>query len=134
MQKIIKIDTVSIYNKIRSVKTNHPLISVIDASKADKIPQGNYHFGVYAIFLKELKCGELKYGRGSYDYQEGTLVFLAPGQIIGVPENNPKPKGWILLFHPDLVHGTSLGREINNYHFFTYEVNEALHISEDERD
>lgn len=133
MQEIIKIDSVSIYNKLRGAKTNHPLISVIDASKVDKTPPGTYHFGVYSIFLKELKCGELKYGRGNYDYQEGTLVFLGPGQVIGVPENSPKPKGWVLLFHPDLVTGTSLSKEINNHHFFTYEVNEALHISEDER-
>ncbi|WP_439516811.1 helix-turn-helix domain-containing protein [Sediminibacterium sp.] len=133
MADILKIDSVSKYNKLRGVKTSHPLISVIESSKVKKLPQGTYNFGVYSILLKELKCGELKYGRGNYDYQDGTLVFLAPGQIIGVPENTPKPKGWALLFHPDLIKGTSLGKDINRYDFFSYEVNEALHISEDER-
>lgn len=133
MADIYKIDSVSGYNKLRGVKTHHPLISVIDVSKVEKLPPGSYNFGVYSIFLKELNCGELRYGRGNYDYQEGTLVFLAPGQVIGVPENAPKPKGWALLFHPNLIKGTSLGKEIDNYHFFSYEVNEALHISEDEK-
>lgn len=133
MPDIYKLDSVSIYNKLRGAKTYHPLISVIDASKVERVPSGTYKFGVYSIFLKELNCGELKYGRGNYDYQDGTLVFLGPGQIIGVPENTAKPKGWVLLFHPDLIKGTSLGKEIDNYHFFSYEVNEALHISEDEK-
>lgn len=133
MSNIYKLDSVSIYNKLRGAKTHHPLISVIDASNVERVPPGIYKFGVYTIFLKELNCGELKYGRGNYDYQDGTLVFLGPGQIIGVPENTSKPKGWALLFHPDLIKGTSLGKEIDNYHFFSYEVNEALHISEDEK-
>lgn len=133
MPDIYKLDSVSIYNKLRGAKTYHPLISVIDASNVERVPPGLYKFGVYTIFLKELNCGELKYGRGNYDYQDGTLVFLGPGQIIGVPENTSQPKGWVLLFHPDLIKGTSLGKEIDNYHFFSYEVNEALHISEDEK-
>lgn len=127
------IDSVAAYNKLRGVKTFHPLISIIDAATAEAVPPGSHHFGVYAIFLKELHCGELRYGRGTYDYQEGTLVFLAPGQIVGVGENTQRPKGWALLFHPDLIKGTTLGKEIDNYHFFRYEVNEALHVSEDER-
>ena len=90
---------------------------------------------MYAIYLKELDCGELKYGRNHYDYQEGTLVFIAPGQVMGV---QPKvktfePKGWALLFHPDLIKGTSLGKHIQHYSFFSYDVNEALHLSEKER-
>lgn len=133
MQEIIKIESVSIYNKLRSAKTYHPLITVIDVSEAKPMSAGHYMFGLYTIFLKELNCGELKYGRGHYDYQEGTLVFLAPGQVVGVPDNAPKPKGWALLFHPDLIKGSVLGNMIDQYHFFSYEVNEALHVSEDER-
>lgn len=83
----------------------------------------------------ELECGELKYGRNNYDYQEGTLVFIAPGQVLGV---QPKvktfePKGWGLLFHPDLLRGTALGKHIQDYSFFSYDVNEALHVSDKER-
>jgi AraC-like DNA-binding protein len=77
----------------------------------------------------------LKYGCNYYDYQEGTLVFTAPGQIVGIgskPEA-AMPKGWGLLFHPDLIRGTSLGQNIKKYTFFSYEANEALHLSEKER-
>jgi AraC-like DNA-binding protein len=111
------------------------LIAVIDASQADPMPPGTYNVGLYSVFLKELKCGELKYGRSHYDYQEGTLVFIGPGQVIGVPERAPgeKPKGWALIFHPDLIKGTTLGKGIHKYGFFSYEVNEALHLSEREK-
>jgi len=135
MQPIVKLDTVAAYNKIRSVETLHPLVTVLDLSKANPLPAQTFNFGLYAIYLKELKCGELKYGRGHYDYQEGTLVFIAPGQVVEV---QPKvetfePKGWCLLFHPDLIKGTSLGKHMQDYSFFSYDVNEALHISDKER-
>ncbi len=77
----------------------------------------------------------MRYGRNTYDYQDGTLVFLAPGQVIGIDKNivNAPMKGFSLLFHPDLILGTPLGRSIKDYAFFSYEVHEALHISERER-
>ena len=92
-------------------------------------------YGFYCIFLKDVKCGDLRYGRNYYDYQEGTLVFTAPGQVVGVEDNGEvfQPKGWALLFHPDLIRGTSLGRNIGRYTFFSYESYEALHLSEQER-
>lgn len=135
MEAIVKLDTIATYNNMRGVETLHPLVSIIDLSKANPLPAQTFNFGVYAIYLKELKCGELKYGRGHYDYQEGTLVFIAPGQVVEV---QPKvktfePKGWALLFHPDLIKGTSLGKHMQDYSFFSYDVNEALHISEKER-
>jgi AraC-like DNA-binding protein len=99
------------------------------------MPAQTFHFGLYAIYLKELDCGDLSYGRSKYDYQEGTLVFIAPGQVLGI---QPKvktfqPKGWALLFDPELIKGTSLGRKIKEYTFFSYDVNEALHLSDHER-
>jgi len=135
MEKIVKLESVYQYNALRGVETRHPLITVLDLSKARPMPAQTFNFGLYAIYLKELDCGELKYGRNHYDYQEGTLVFIAPGQVLGV---QPKvelyePKGWALLFHPDLIKGTSLGKHIADYSFFSYEVNEALHLSERER-
>jgi len=77
----------------------------------------------------------LKYGRNLYDYQEGTLVFTAPGQIIGVQPDVTtfQPKGWAMLFHPELIKGTHLGKHIQDYSFFSYDVNEALHLSDKER-
>ncbi|WP_447951690.1 helix-turn-helix domain-containing protein [Chryseobacterium koreense] len=135
MDEIIKLDNVTAYNKMRGVETMHPLISVLDLSKAKPMPAQTFHFGLYAIYLKELKCGELKYGRNNYDFQEGTLVFVAPGQVMGIQPNVTtfEPKGWALLFHPDLIKGTALGKHIQDYSFFSYDVNEALHLSEKER-
>jgi AraC family transcriptional activator of pobA len=135
MEQIIKLDTVTQYNAMRKVQTLHPLVTIIDLSTAEPMAAATFNFGLYAIYLKELNCGELKYGRNNYDYQEGTLVFIAPGQVLGV---EPKvktfaAKGWALLFHPDLIKGTPLGRHIHDYSFFSYDVNEALHLSEKER-
>jgi len=134
MDEILKLGNISQYNTLRGVETFHPLVSVIDMSKAKATQSARINFGFYCIFLKEIKCGDLKYGCNHYDYQEGTLVFVSPGQILGI--NNTEliqPKGWALLFHPDLIRGTSLGHNIKNYTFFSYEANEALHLSEKER-
>jgi AraC family transcriptional regulator, transcriptional activator of pobA len=134
MNEILRLEKVSQYNMLKGVETLHPLVSVIDNSSVKPLPNGKLYFGFYAIFLKEVKCGELKYGRNNYDYEEGTLVFIGPGQVLGVNNDaNYKPKGWTLLFHPDLFRGTSLGHNIKNYRFFSYDLNEALHLSEKER-
>ncbi len=123
------------YNELLGVETLHPLVSVIDLSQARKIRHMRHTFGFYALFLKDVKCGNLIYGRQYYDYQEGTIVSIAPGQVAGVEDNGEvfQPKGWALVFHPELLRGTSLGRNIRNYSFFSYEANEALHLSEQER-
>lgn len=136
MEKDIrKIDTVTQYNELLGVETLHPLVSVIDLSHAQRMRHEKHTFGFYAIYLKDVKCGDLIYGRQHYDYQEGTVVCLAPGQVIGVEDNGEifQPRGWALIFHPDLICGTSLGNHIKEYTYFSYEVNEALHISQRER-
>jgi AraC-like DNA-binding protein len=134
MEEILKLDNISQYNTMRGIETLHPLVSVVDMSKATPTQNARIHFGFYCVFLKEIKCGDLKYGCNYYDYQEGTLVFVAPGQIVGVKSKEIiQPKGWALLFHPDLIRGTSLGHNIKDYSFFSYEVYEALHLSEKER-
>jgi len=134
MDEISKLDNIAQYNALRGVETLHPLVSVVDMSKANPTQSLKINFGFYCVFLKEVKCGDLKYGCNYYDYQEGTLVFVAPGQIVGVNSNEIiQPKGWALLFHPDLIHGTSLGHNIKEYSFFSYESYEALHLSEKER-
>lgn len=135
MNEIIKLDNISQFNNLRGIETYHPLVSVFEFSKMKLIPEAMAHYGFYCVFLKEAICGDLKYGCNYYDYQEGTLVFIAPGQIVGIGNKpgSPKPKGWGLLFHPDIIRGTSVGRNIKQYTFFSYEANEALHISEKER-
>ena len=136
MEQVIRLEKVSEYNLLKKTETLHPLVSVIDNTNQIPLPNGKYHFGFYAIFLKEVMCGELSYGRNKYDYEEGTLVFIGPGQVIGVnhDEGDKPHKGLTLIFHPDLIHGTSLGQNINKYNFFSYELNEALHISQKERE
>ena len=93
------------------------------------------YFGFYTIFLKEVQCGDLRYGRHTYDYQQGTLVFIAPGQVVRVDNHGEtyQPKGRALIFHADLTYGTALGGRMPEYTFFGYQSNEALHLSERER-
>lgn len=135
-ENIKHIASVTEYNDLFGVETLHPLVSIIDLSKCQPMFHERHVFSFYAIFLKDVKCGNLIYGCQTYDYQEGTVVCLAPGQVIGMEDTGEKfqPKGWALLFHPDLIHGTSLGRHIKEYSFFSYEVREALHLSERERE
>ena len=135
MNKIEHFEHVFEYNDLLGVETLHPLVSVIDLSKSRRIRHMRHTFGFYTLFLKEVRCGNLIYGRQYYDYHEGTIVAIAPGQVAGVEDNGEEfqPKGWALVFHPDLIRGTSLGRNIRSYSFFSYEANEALHLSEQER-
>ncbi len=132
---ILNTECISEYNKLVGVETLHPLVSVIDLSKCKPMHHIRHTLGFYAVFLKDVKCGDIIYGRQKYDYQEGTVVCMAPGQVVGCEDNGEvfQPKGWALLFHPDLIHGTSLGKHIKEYTFFSYEANEALHLSERER-
>ena len=92
------------------------------------------NYGVYALFLKNVKCGDIRYGRQTYDYQEGTVTSFAPGQVVEVEmQQGVKPNAHGLLFHPDLIKGTSLGQDIKHYSFFSYTSAEALHLSEEEK-
>lgn len=135
MDKIKKLERVAQFNSERGQKTLHPSVSVLDQSKSKPIEEGRYISELYIIFLKEGKSGELRYGRHHYDYEDGTVLFIAPGQVFGHEGNGKilQPTGWALVFHPDLIRGTSLGRHIRDYSFFSYNVNEALHLSERER-
>lgn len=135
MKEVIKVGTIDQYNKLFGLETLHPLVTVVDLSKASIWPDHfRFNYGVYCIYLKDAKCGTIRYGRQNYDYQEGSIIAFAPGQIANVDmERGMKPSGLGVLFHPDLLRGTPLGREIDRYSFFSYDVNEALHVSERER-
>jgi AraC family transcriptional activator of pobA len=131
MDTVIKLENISQHNTIKGIETQHPLISVFDNANAKPFPNHcKIQFGLYAIFLKGGHCGELKYGRNTYDYDEGTMVFVAPGQVIEVNNDaDYQPTGSALLFHPDLIKGTHLAKKMSQYSFFSYESNEALHLS-----
>ena len=112
MERIFRFDTVNEYNVLNNHETMHPLVSVIDFSKAlprswDGQKRVKIHYGMYCIFLKDVKCGDIRYGRNYYDYQEGTLVFTSPGQVTifdgEMPQNLEKDNGWTLAFHSDLI-------------------------------
>lgn len=135
MEEIIRLDNVDTYNRLFGLETQHPLVSVIDLAKATKFPKHfTMNYGVYALYLKQVKCGDLRYGRQTYDYQEGTVTSFAPGQVVEVTmDENVRPLARGVIFHPDLIRGTSLGREIRHYSFFSYSSNEALHLSDDEK-
>lgn len=135
MNNITRFETINDYNVFNNTETLHPMVSVIDMSKAKPRQASNMYFGFYTVFLKEVKCGDLRYGKNTYDYQEGTLVFIAPGQVVSVEISGEtyQPKGYALVFHPDLIHGSTLGKHIQDYTFFSYQSSEALHLSEREK-
>lgn len=136
MDKILNLDSVDQYNSLYGLETLNPLVSVIDLNKATRqMDYVHWNYGVYALYLKLEKACDIKYGRRSYDYQEGTVVCFAPGQTTETTLTTDRVQLNVLgiLFHPDLLRGTTLGKTIKKYTFFSYEVSEALHLSEDER-
>lgn len=134
--EIIQLNSVDQYNQMFGLETLHPLVGVVDLAEATRYPlRFTINYGIYALFLKDIKCGDIRYGRQKYDYEEGTIVSFAPGQVAEteiVQGTKLKAKG--ILFHPDLIKGTSLGQEIKSYSFFSYSSNEALHLSEEEKE
>ena len=136
MEKII-LDSLKTYNELYGLKTSHPLIGVLDLKDATKIVNHiEMKFEVYALFLKNgIQC-TLKFGRKSYDYQEGTIVSFAPGQLVTLDEETDElgPDVTAIMFHPDLIYGTPLASKIKDFEFFSFSQAESLHLSEKERE
>ena len=133
MKEVI-FNTVQEFNDHYGLETLHPLVSVVCVDGGRKVEEATFHYGLYALFLKENKGCKLSYGRTEYDFDEMTITSFAPGQVIHV-EPNPEvttPKWTALVFHPDLLNRTQLGRNISRYEFFDYTSNEALHLSTSE--
>lgn len=135
-KEVINFNSIAEYNEVLGVETLHPLVSIIDLSKAKPMRHMRHTFSFYSVYLKDEKNCDLLYGRQYYDYCKGSVLCMAPGQVIGVEDNGEEfqPKGWALLFHPDLIVGTPLNRLMKEYTFFSYESREALHLSERERE
>lgn len=137
MSKILKVSKPSDYSSLMGQNDTHELISVINYSELSPVPYSLNSYEVYGLFLQgNDESIDLIYGTGKYDYSDGTLICVAPGQIGGKEDNGElvNLSGWALLFHPDLLQGTGLEKEIKNFSFFDYRINEALHMSEEERD
>lgn len=120
-------------------KPRHPLITVLRAGKEIhelEVENLRYVLGLYQIGLK-INCPYVivNYGRSRYDFQEGTMIFTAPNQVLEYrrSEETSDDSSWLLLFHPDLIRQSELGQKIDQYSFFDYAVNEALHLSHDEQ-
>lgn len=136
MKKVLKVNRPGDYISHVGGDIRHPLIGVIDFNKISPIPQSLNSYGVYGLFMHENIPNDLTYGCGTYDYRSGTLICVAPSQIGGCEDRGDliEIDGWALLFHPDFIKGTHLEKEIRDFSFFDYQVNEALHMSEEERD
>ena len=136
MSKILKIRNVGDYSQWVGHTDTHPLVSVIDYAEVSPVRHCLNNYSVYGIFFHDEANIDLAYGCGKYDYKEGTVICVAPGQIGGKEDNGELVKltGWALLFHPDLLQGTALEKHIREYSFFDYRVNEALHMTDEEHD
>ena len=130
MQEVF-INTVQDFNEYQGMETLHPLVSVVHVENTEHIKECVMHYGVYAIYLKENKGCKLSYGRTLYDFDEMTVTSFAPGQVVKVEPNPDVPfaKFTALVFHPDLLNRTALGRQLIRYELFGYSSTEALHLS-----
>jgi AraC-like DNA-binding protein len=116
----------------------HPLVAIIDFSKVDEYiePGTRINCDFYSIMFKNYCANNMKYGRQQYDFQEGSLICIAPKQVVELDSEIEKREdmmGWGLFFHPDLIRGTTLDTKMKDYSFFSYEASEALHLSEKEK-
>lgn len=133
---MIHYDTIKKYAEAFNNKALHPLIAYVDLNQSLPMLRSQFMLGFYAIVIKETRCGDIRYGNQYYDYNEGTMVFIGPNQIIKhEPEGEiHQPYGKALIFHSDLIKGTNLGKHIHEYTFFSYASYEALHLSNKERE
>lgn len=130
---ILKLDTIETYCRAFGFETRHPLVCVVDCDEPEKLKPCMMHGGFYAVYLKDLASCTITYGKTRYDHGDKSIIAFAPGQVCefaAIPGKDPKFRG--LCFHPDLIHGTPLGRAIARYSFFAYSSDEALHLSDSE--
>ena len=139
MNEFVHIATIAdLYGFLKTGISSHPLLTIIRKwPKSNKnIEQIKFTSDLFYIALKRDIRGSFKYGRNSYDYQEGTMIFIKPGQVatFSPSEAETETEGWTILFHPDLIRKYNIGKTISQFSYFNYEINEALHLSNKERD
>lgn len=137
MQTINKLDSIAeIHRMLGLAGPVHPLISLLDSTKdlvnLDRLPK-SYISGFYKISFATDLAGKFKYGQGYYDFEEGSLLFTAPNQLIGNSQAYKDNKGYSLIIHPDFLQGHALAKKIKNYGFFSYAISESLHLSDQEK-
>lgn len=137
-EKIHHIQSISqLHAAVGFEKPTHPLISIINVGEweiSDDWLGQRIKTDLYSIALKDASCA-MDYGRHTYDFNEGVLIFTAPNQVVGIQKEQQKGEisGWMIFFHPDLIRNTRLGKRIEDYGFFDYAVHEALHLSDAEQ-
>jgi AraC-like DNA-binding protein len=134
-----RVKTISEFHQFRELpKPEHPLISVVDVGAINHIPDErptSLMFDFYSIALKRNFSAKMRYGQQQYDFDEGIMFFMSPGQVFGIdidPHAELKQSGWMLLIHPDFLWNTPLAKKMRHYEFFDYAVNEALFLSDKE--
>lgn len=132
----LKLERIEQYNEWAHVKTLHPLVSVFRYPQNSPVRAVRQYFGFYAVFLKIGVNGDIFYGTRRYEYNDGTLIFTGPGQVVDLRHRAPEyqPSGRVLLFHPELLHGTPLARMMREFTFFSYDVSEGLNLNDRERE
>jgi AraC family transcriptional activator of pobA len=130
------VNSISELHRLMSLpKPEHPLVSVIDLKEtkaiADKTP-GNVVFNFYSIWLEKDVKGKIRYGQKYFDFEEGAMIFIFPGQVVSTGDHYRAESGWGLVIHPDFIRNYQLSKTIKSYGYFSYAVNEALHLSEKE--
>src|SRR6186713_880814 len=139
MNNIQRVKTITEFHRTRSLSApEHPLISVVDYAQVHMLPEyqhSSWMFDFYFISLKRNMCGKIKYGQQEYDFDEGAMFFISPGQVFSIerpPSDSPEKSGWMLLIHPDFLWNSSLAKSIKHCDFFSYSINEALFVSKKE--
>ncbi|WP_038030036.1 helix-turn-helix domain-containing protein [Thermonema rossianum] len=140
MKTIRRIHTVADFHRLMQLAPpEHPLVSVIKTadSHAHTI-EGKFQLNLYMISCKTACEAGIRYGRNAFDFESGSIIFTAPGQVFEITETPPAADasgydGWTLVFHPDLIRHHPLAQQISGYSFFSYEIYEALHVSEKEK-
>jgi len=139
MKEIRKLKSLIEFHRSRGLPPPlHPLISVVDYSGVQLSPENNninWVFDFYSITLKRNLAAKIKYGQQQYDFDEGLMFFIAPGQVFSIEvqhDAQENKSGWMLLVHPDFFWNTALTKNIKQYEFFDYSVSEALFLSDNE--
>jgi len=139
MKELRRLKSISEFHRVKGLQPpEHPLISVVNYAHLEFRPENNninWVLDFYSISLKRDLAVKFKYGQQQYDFDEGIMFFIAPGQVFSIevpPEVQPAKSGWMLLIHPDFFWNTSLAKGIKQYEYFGYAINEALFLSDRE--
>ena len=134
MRKILKVESPNDYAKFVDAPVLHPLVSIIHYDELEPFRHSLNNYGVYGLFIQRQFPFNLSYGMRKLQVSDGSIIAVEPGQIGGLEDNGERISlcGWVLLWSPELLHGTDLERQIDRYQFFSYFFDDSLHMEPDE--